>query len=581
MDSAAKHKLGQWMATAICGNDITSSCLYVSAIVAGYAGAYAPIALGLVAIMLYLFRSVYAEVGTALPLNGGAYNVLLNTTSKKAASIAACLTVLSYVATAVISAGEAMHYASHLIGPLHHLAESDPSAHASYIMTLTIALLGIFAFLNIIGISESAIVALCIFIFHMLTLTVLAVVAMWAVLQDGFATFFANWALPPPDGRSIASAMFYGFSAALLGISGFESSANFIEEQREGVFAKTLRNMWIAVSVFNPLISLLSLGVLPLAQIPAHQDDLLAHMGGVIQGDFLRYWISLDALLVLSGAVLTSYVGVTGLVRRMALDRVMPQFLLRENGWRNTNHYIIAGFFLLCVSINWVTGGDIAKLAGVYTISFLGVMTLFALGNLLLKKYRGRLPRDVRANVFAVLIAMAGVVIGLIGNVALNPAYVKIFAIYAGIAIAVVALMFYRIHMLKGVLYIARRLAGKIDQITSLRVVYFTRGDNKANLNLAAQYVLANEQTRRLMVVLVYQDEADIPSHLAENLKQLDEFYPQLRIDFVAVKGKFGPELIEALSTRLRVPKNYMFIGTPGDHFPHRISELGGVRLVM
>ena len=46
----------------------------------------------------------------ALPLNGGAYNALLNTTSKYRASIAACLTLLSYMATAVISASEAVHY---------------------------------------------------------------------------------------------------------------------------------------------------------------------------------------------------------------------------------------------------------------------------------------------------------------------------------------------------------------------------------------------------------------------------------------------------------------------------------------
>jgi len=31
----------------------------------------------------------------------------------------------------------------------------------------------------------------------------------------------------------------------MLGISGFESSANYVEEQKEGVFPKTLRNMWV------------------------------------------------------------------------------------------------------------------------------------------------------------------------------------------------------------------------------------------------------------------------------------------------------------------------------------------------
>ena len=51
---------------------------WVSALAALYAGPLAPIALLLVAGVLYLFRGIYAEVGSALPLNGGAYNLLLN-----------------------------------------------------------------------------------------------------------------------------------------------------------------------------------------------------------------------------------------------------------------------------------------------------------------------------------------------------------------------------------------------------------------------------------------------------------------------------------------------------------------------
>ena len=70
LDSSPAHKLGQWKATAICGNDITSSCLYVVALCALYAGPYAPLALAAVAGVLYLFRNIYAEVGSALPLNG-------------------------------------------------------------------------------------------------------------------------------------------------------------------------------------------------------------------------------------------------------------------------------------------------------------------------------------------------------------------------------------------------------------------------------------------------------------------------------------------------------------------------------
>jgi amino acid transporter len=101
-------KLNQLQATAIRGNDINSSCLYVYALTIMYAGQYAWISLLIVALVLYLFRKIYGEVVGALPLNGGAYNVLLNTASKRMASFAACLTILSYMATAVISGYEAM-----------------------------------------------------------------------------------------------------------------------------------------------------------------------------------------------------------------------------------------------------------------------------------------------------------------------------------------------------------------------------------------------------------------------------------------------------------------------------------------
>ncbi len=580
LDQPHKHTLGQWRATAICGNDITSSVLYVSALCAAQAGALAPVVLLVVAGVLYLFRKIYAEVGSALPLNGGSYTVLLNTTGKRLAAGAAVLTLLSYVATAVISANEAMHYAHNLYSGLH-------------VIGATVVVLGLFAFLNIVGITESAAVALGIFILHIATLTVLAAVGGFAVVRDP-SRLLANWAMP--SARGLGGALFYGFAAAMLGISGFESSANFIEEQKEGVFAKTLRNMWTAVAIFNPLIALLALGLLPLATIQEVPRDLLAQMGTISFGRSLGWWVSFDAVLVLSGAVLTSYVGVTGLVRRMALDRCLPQRLLAENAWRRTNHWIILGFFALCTSILFVTQGDIETLAGVYTLSFLSVMALYAIGNMLLKKTRGRLPRSERASWTTVILALAAVVIGFLGNVLLDPLNVEVFVTYYIIGLAAVAVMFLRVEILRVGLFLSRSVVdrvmaanewvrrtvyGKIEQISGNQVVYFTKGDDISVLNRAALYVLKNEQTNRLKVVSAYQNEDDIRPELAQELATVDHLYPQLKIDFLAVQGTFGPELIERLSQRLGIPKNAMFIGTPGDRFPHRVEDLGGVRIIL
>ena len=53
-------------------------------------------------------------------------------------------------------------------------------------------------------------------------------------------------------------------------------------------------------------------------------------------------------------------------------------------------------------------------------------------------------------------------------------------------------------------------------------------------------------------------------------------------IEFVVIEGEeFGPKLIEKLSKEWKIPKNFMFIGSPGDHFLYGLAELGGVRLIV
>ena len=554
--------------------------LYVSALCAAQAGMLAPVVLLLVGVLLYLYRSIYSEVGSALPLNGGTYTLLLNSTNKRFAAAAAGLTLLSYAATAVISAADAMQYAHNLLPRLD-------------VFSATLGVLGLFALLNIVGLRESSAVALGIFLVHMATLAALALSAIVVVIADP-SVFRANLALPPLT--SVWHALFFGFAAALLGISGFESSANFIEEQKRGVFPVTLRNMWIAVIVFNPLVSFLSFGLLPRSAIESAPPDLLAQLGQRTLGPMFAHWISLDATLVLCGAVLTSFVGVNGLVRRMALDQCLPQFLLAENAWRETNHWIILGFGAICASILFITAGNLADLGGVYTMAFLCVMGLYALGNMLLKVRRSKLPRAFRAGWPTLVLAIAAVGAGLVGNALMSPHDVGVFGLYYAIVLALIAAVFLRIQALKVVLFISRTILQRlrsandqigayiirrIDEISSRPVVYFVGSDDMVDLNRAALYVISNEQTRLLKIVHVYEEEDEIPPRLAQHIETLDRLYPQLRIDFVTVRGSFGPELVEKLSERLGIPKNMMFMGTPGGQFPHEIDMLGGVRVII
>ncbi|MCR5888699.1 APC family permease [Hymenobacter sp. J193] len=576
-----EKKLNELEATAICGNDISSSCLYVSALAIAYAGQYAWIALLLVGAVLFLFRKIYGEVVGALPLNGGAYNVLLNTTSKRNAALAACLTILSYMATAVISASEAMHY-------LHTLWHGLP------IIWATLGLLGLFLVLTILGISESAKVAVGIFLVHLASLSILVACAIWYLATQGLDNLTLNFQLPVKGG-SIVGALFFGFSAAMLGISGFESSANFVEEQARGVFQKTLRNMWVVVSFFNPVIAFLAIAVLPMVEVGEHTETLLSHLGNTTGGRWLGTLISIDAVAVLSGAVLTSFVGVSGLMKRMTLDRILPQFFLKENK-AGSNYLILIVFFVLCVSVLLITNGQLGPLSGVYTISFLSVMAFFALGNFLLKSKRPKLPRPVYAGILTVTVALLGILVALYGNIKIHPDYLIVFLQYFLPAMLVVYVMLNRTAILNLVLAAANSFAThspRVSRLSRLKVlhmlrelhkqefVFFTKGDNVSNLNKVMAYVVENEFTTRLKIVTLLKPGELYPQDLLTDIRVLDRAYDQIEVDFVTLEGKFGPELIDQLSKEWGIPKNFMFIGSPGNQFPYHISELGGVRLII
>ncbi len=588
MGNKVHDKLNQLAATAICGNDISSSVLYVSALAIAFAGQYAWITLLIVSVVLFLFRKIYGEVVGALPLNGGAYNALLNTTSKLMASFAATLTLLSYMATAVISGNEAIHY-------LHHLIPSMP------IILVTVGLLSFFALLTIGGIKESSKVAIGIFLFHLTSLAILSGFIIYFLFYNGIGVFFQNWNMPAQHG-SITIAIFLGFAASMLGVSGFESSANFVEEQEKGVFPKTLRNMWMVVSVINPLMAIFALALftLPVLQGSEFQNTLLIKMGDHVGGNWIATLVSIDAFLVLSGAVLTSFVGVSGLLERMTLDRILPPFFLKRNS-RGSSYRIIIMFLILCISVLIITNGDVSLLAGVYTISFLSVMVLFGIGNILLKVRRNQLPRPEKATWGAVLLAITAVIIALVGNITMppkpgNPSNFSVFLKYFIPTIIFIIIMLNRIVLLNFLLNVIhsvfdpvrslvlrtdKRILSTINKINSQEFVFFTKGDNIATLNKVMLYITRNEHTKKLKIVLALDKDDVVPKNLPQEIDFLDREYPDIKVEFVVEQGKFSPELIRNLSKKWNIPINFMFIGSPSDKFPYRVQDLGGVRLII
>ncbi len=584
------QKLGEFFATAISGNDILSSALYVSGIAIIFAGVYAPIILFSIAVVLFLYRTVYREVVEALPVNGGAYNGLLNGTSKTVAAVAGVMTVLSYIATAVISAKTAVEYFLRFVGQFLESSGQAEWAHHLEIVIIPGIILVLFAFaaLVISGVKDSAKVAAGIFAFHIITLIGFIVVGAISIFS-GHSFFQLN--LQATTGivashHGLLGTLFFAFSACLLGVSGFESSANFVEEQEKGVFRKTLRNMLIGVAIFNPLIALVVLNALPIEAIAGAKDFLLAEASFHIGGLLLLGWIAIDAFLVLCGAVLTSYVGVSGLVNRMALDDCLPSFLIKENS-KGSHPRIIWAFFLLCTSILLVTRGDLLSLAGVYTISFLGVMTLFAVGNMILRQTRKELKRPYRAPFLFVLLAFIATALGIVGNSLIDPHNDFFFLTYFVPALLIVFINIFRQEVVRSLM----RWTSWFPALhTFLKTIYTESAEQRfyvfihhaSLLYPALSYIDKNESGWNITFIHCKRGEKGQRQELETLIPTLKSagVFPHLNLEFEYIDEEFSPELVQKYATRHRIPRNRIFIGSIHNHHSFDYDEFGGVRII-
>ncbi|MHB1179042.1 MAG: hypothetical protein ACYCZO_12015 [Daejeonella sp.] len=253
-------------------------------------------------------------------------------------------------------------------------------------------------------------------------------------------------------------------------------------------------------------------------------------------------------------------------------------------------------FFVLCLSVLFITKGELAPLAGVYTVSFLMVMIYFGFGNVFLKIKRKRLPRSEKATIMSVAIAILAVAAALYGNIIMHPDYLIVFLQYFLPSVVIIFLMLNRNEILEYLLVVVTRFFNSLKRLSTIsrlylhrnlkelreqKFVYFTKRDDISVLNKVMIYVQENEITKNLKIVTVLKDKSQVSHGFLSDLEVLDRAYPEIKIEYVKVLGVFGSKIIQELSTEWNIPINFMFISSPGDLFPHCVSELGGVRVIV
>ncbi|KAJ9105384.1 hypothetical protein QFC21_001753 [Naganishia friedmannii] len=258
-----RPKLDQYRATSIAGNAVWGSVFYSLPAICAVADIYSPICMAVACSILFLFRPILLELGSAIRVDGAStsspqYVYLLNFTAKGWALCAAAVTLIDAVATGVVSAATA---ASYIKGEVT-LPFPD--------LVLTIIILGAFTGLLLFGIRESSSVTLGICALHCVTILILVITACVHWAASGSDVLKQNWQSSPSGGSNIA---------------------------RPEAYPAVLRNLIIGALTINISVLIVTYAVLPSDTI-RNGANILSSVGQVAGGTWLRKVVVVDSAIV-------------------------------------------------------------------------------------------------------------------------------------------------------------------------------------------------------------------------------------------------------------------------------------------
>ncbi len=380
----AKSELNWLIAAGVVGADIGTSVFYGTGILFPIVGYFAPLFVLTACLAMWIFKRTYEEGLAMSPYNGGAYSMILRSVGKQAAVFAGALTFVSYLATAAVSSLSGGFYLSSLF---------EGGLDQSTVVFISFIPVVLFGLLNIKGIKEPAKIVTGISICHFGLLILISIWGLGYILFNFSEIDFSKFGDFSSYPKALTGAtLAYGFAAAFLGITGFESAAQIVETLEHPTLL-TVRRLYkvviILVSVTAPVISIMCLTILTPDEVQGNINYLLSGLAEKIGGKLLLTLIVVDATLTLFAATNTAFIGFIGLATTMAKNGNLPQICLKRLSHifpQFEGYPIIAlSFMVIVMSMSSLVAGEVDIAAKVYEVAFLGVMVSFALGVILMR----------------------------------------------------------------------------------------------------------------------------------------------------------------------------------------------------
>ena len=373
------RQLTWFLAWAVVFCDIGTSVYYVPGILYGHVKNATPFFVLLTTGGFVLLALKYIEITWRNPEGGGVVTITTKAFGPMWGCLGGMLITVDYFLTTAISTVSGFQY----IGSVF-------SGIDNHIVLLSCAGVGILAALNIIGIRESATVALVMastaFSVNLLVIG-FAVVTMNA---EQWQNVLSHLSLP----KEVSSyELLVGFSAAWLAFSGLESISQLSPAMRFPL-RRTTRLAMAAVIftmiVTSPVLTALSIGLLP-DQVKATQSErFISELGLVVGGFGIKLAVVLTASSLLLFASNTAIIGSYHVFLALARQGFLPRILELRNRAFNTPHIAVLIATSVPVLLILLTRGHLLLLGDMYAFGLLGA---FVFSSLSLDAIRWRLGR--------------------------------------------------------------------------------------------------------------------------------------------------------------------------------------------
>jgi len=357
------------LAWAVVFCDIGTSVYYTGGILYHHVGNLAPFFIALTTLGFILLAQKYTEVSWRNPEGGGVVTVARKAFGTWWGALGGILITIDYFLTSSISSVSGFSYLSSVLPMVK-----------PHLVALSCAGLGLLCMLNIIGIRESAAVALFMAGISFVVALVTAVIGLVHLKPEEIRILLH--AAREFENIPIRQVLI-GFAGSWLAFSGLESISQLSPAIRAPIRTTTRKAMVavvLTVLATSPVLTALSIAVLPPALKEVSTDTFISDLALLRAGPWLQVSVVVTASSLLLFAANTAMIGGYHVFLALSRDRFYPRLLARRNSIFSTPHWAILLTTLVPVGTILLTRAHLSLLGDMYSFGLLGAFTFTSLG---------------------------------------------------------------------------------------------------------------------------------------------------------------------------------------------------------